>query len=138
MKLLSVLAALLLVLWVPTVSPARSSNTGRTKISAGTKKKRGSGKRVSAAKRHKRASVSARARAKPQKTPTAERYMEIQQALADRGFYGGPINGEWGAEAVAALKRFQEAQNLKPDGRLGALSLISLGLGPKHDAIAVE
>jgi N-acetylmuramoyl-L-alanine amidase len=58
--------------------------------------------------------------------------MEIQQALADKGYYSGPVNGLWGPECVAALKRFQEDQNLAPDGKLGALSIIALGLGPKR------
>jgi N-acetylmuramoyl-L-alanine amidase len=58
--------------------------------------------------------------------------MEIQQALASRGFYSGPADGVWNADCVQALKRFQEAQNLSPDGKLGALSLIALGLGPNR------
>jgi hypothetical protein len=33
---------------------------------------------------------------------------------------------------VEALKRFQADQNLTPDGKLGSLSLIALGLGPKR------
>jgi peptidoglycan hydrolase-like protein with peptidoglycan-binding domain len=59
--------------------------------------------------------------------------MEIQQALAERGFYEGPVDGNWNAPCVEALKRFQEDQNLPPDGKLGSLSLIALGLGPKRD-----
>src|SRR4051812_26347389 len=39
--------------------------------------------------------------------PTPERYQEIQQALADKGYYKGPVNGEWGNESTEALKRFQ-------------------------------
>jgi peptidoglycan hydrolase-like protein with peptidoglycan-binding domain len=62
--------------------------------------------------------------------------MEIQQALVDKGFHPGPASGEWGPEWVAALKQFQQAQNLKSDGKLGALSLIALGLGPKHEPMA--
>jgi peptidoglycan hydrolase-like protein with peptidoglycan-binding domain len=58
--------------------------------------------------------------------------MEIQQALADKGHYTGPVDGNWGSECVEALRRFQQEQNLKPDGKLGALSLIALGLGPKR------
>jgi peptidoglycan hydrolase-like protein with peptidoglycan-binding domain len=65
-------------------------------------------------------------------TPTPERYTEIQQALADKGYYTGPVNGSWGSECVEALKRFQADQNLVPDGKLGALSIIALGLGPKR------
>ena len=64
--------------------------------------------------------------------PTPERYREIQQALADKGYYSGPVNGFWGAECIDALKRFQQDQNLEPDGKLGALSIIALGLGPKR------
>jgi peptidoglycan hydrolase-like protein with peptidoglycan-binding domain len=71
-----------------------------------------------------------------QQTPTPERYREIQQALADKGFYKGEIDGRWTAECVASLKQFQQEQNLNPDGKLGALSLIALGLGPKHESSA--
>jgi peptidoglycan hydrolase-like protein with peptidoglycan-binding domain len=60
--------------------------------------------------------------------------MEIQQALADQGYYSGDINGVWGPESVEALKRFQADQNLTVDGKLGALSIIALGLGPKRQA----
>lgn len=73
-------------------------------------------------------------RSPPRQTaPTAERYKEIQQALADKGFYTGPVNGEWGSESVTALKNFQEASNIAADGKLGSLSLIALGLGPKRE-----
>jgi hypothetical protein len=33
---------------------------------------------------------------------------------------------------VDALKRFQREQNLTEDGKIGSLSLIALGLGPKR------
>jgi peptidoglycan hydrolase-like protein with peptidoglycan-binding domain len=62
--------------------------------------------------------------------------MEIQQALVTRGLHPGPANGVWGDEWIAALKQFQQQQNLNPDGKLGALSLIALGLGPKREPIA--
>lgn len=62
--------------------------------------------------------------------------MEIQQALSDKGYYKGPINGAWDADSIDALKQFQQSQNLTPDGKLGALSLIALGLGPKRDPAA--
>jgi peptidoglycan hydrolase-like protein with peptidoglycan-binding domain len=61
--------------------------------------------------------------------------MQIQQALADKGYYTGPVNGVWDADSVAALKKFQEDQNLTVDGKLGSLSLIALGLGPKREPI---
>jgi peptidoglycan hydrolase-like protein with peptidoglycan-binding domain len=67
-----------------------------------------------------------------QATPTPERYKEIQQALAARGYFKGEVNGQWGPESGDALRRFQSEQNLEPDGKLGSLSLIAMGLGPKR------
>lgn len=60
--------------------------------------------------------------------------MEIQQALQTKGYYNGPIDGNWSPDSVEALKSFQADNKLKVDGKLGALSLISLGLGPKRDS----
>lgn len=65
--------------------------------------------------------------------PDPERYQQIQQALADRGYFKGEVNGQWGDDSVDALKRFQADQKLDDDGHLTALTLIGLGLGPKHD-----
>jgi len=67
-----------------------------------------------------------------QSAPSPERYREIQQALAERGYYDGSVDGVWNNSSVEALRRFQVDQNLDPDGKLGALSLIALGLGPKR------
>src|SRR5437660_958588 len=50
--------------------------------------------------------------------PTPERYKEIQQALAEKGYYKGEVNGAWGADSTEALRRFQSDQNLKVDGKL--------------------
>ncbi len=67
-----------------------------------------------------------------QQAPTPERYQEIQQALAKKGYFQGEANGQWGSDSLDALKRFQADQNLVPDGKLNSLSLIALGLGPKR------
>ena len=88
------------------------------------------------AKRHgKRPQVTARRGPRGQQTPTAERYAEIQKALADRGYYSGPVNGQWSPDCVDALKRFQQDQKIAADGKIGSLSLIALGLGPNHDSV---
>ncbi|HYI92087.1 MAG TPA: peptidoglycan-binding domain-containing protein [Bryobacteraceae bacterium] len=71
-----------------------------------------------------------------QSAPTAERYREIQQALTDKGYGAGPVDGNWGTEWVDALKKFQAGHNLNSDGKLGSLSLIALGLGPKREPMA--
>jgi putative peptidoglycan binding protein len=67
-----------------------------------------------------------------QQAPTTDRYKEIQRALATKGYLQGEPKGEWGADSVDALKRFQADQNLTPDGKLNSLSLIAMGLGPKR------
>jgi len=69
-----------------------------------------------------------------QQTPTSERYSEIQRALLEKGYFKGEPTGVWGADSVDALKRFQAENNLTPDGKIGARSLIGLGLGPKHES----
>jgi hypothetical protein len=81
---------------------------------------------------HGRTAVRARSHSYGPLSPTPERYREIQQALADKGFFKGAIDGNWGADSVQALKDFQQSANLDVDGKLGALSLIELGLGPKR------
>ena len=37
-----------------------------------------------------------------------------------------------------ALKRFQASQNIESTGKIDSLSLIALGLGPKHDEGAAK
>src|SRR5207248_10884379 len=73
-----------------------------------------------------------KASAPRQLAPTKDRYQQIQQALASKGYDSGEPNGAWGPESVEALKRFQSDQNLTPDGKLGSVTLIALGLGPKR------
>jgi peptidoglycan hydrolase-like protein with peptidoglycan-binding domain len=73
-----------------------------------------------------------KSRRSSQQAPTPERYQEIQQALASKGYFKGEPNGQWGPDSVDALKHFQQDQNLTSDGKLSALSLIALGLGPKR------
>ena len=64
-----------------------------------------------------------------QQQPSADRYKEIQQALADKGYFQGAVDGAWSAGSVDALKRFQKDQNLDADGKIGALSLMAPGAG---------
>lgn len=73
-----------------------------------------------------------------QQQPSADRYKEIQQALADKGYFQGPVDGAWSGGSTDALKRFQKDQNLDADGKIGALSLIALGLGPKRAVASAQ
>ncbi|HXE13220.1 MAG TPA: peptidoglycan-binding domain-containing protein [Bryobacteraceae bacterium] len=87
----------------------------------------------------RRRSVRRRApRPSYQTHPTDERYKEIQQALADKGYYKGDVDGNWGDESVDALKKFQTDHQLDNQGKITSLSLLQLGLGPKHDGRSVK
>ena len=67
--------------------------------------------------------------------PTADRYREIQEALASKGYLAPTqANGQWNDASVDALKHFQSDQKIDSTGRINALSLIALGLGPKREA----
>lgn len=98
-------------------------------------------KKTTAKKPAARRTTTARRRApaakKPprQNEPSPDRVLEIQRALAERGYAVTPT-GKWGPESVAALKQFQEdhdINNLSGRGKLDPLTLIALGLGPKHE-----
>ena len=52
----------------------------------------------------------------------------------EKGYFKSEPTGVWGADSVDALKRFQTDNNLEPDGKIGARSLIGLGLGPKRES----
>lgn len=74
-----------------------------------------------------------------QLTPSPERYKEIQQALVAKGYLrpedaGGP----WNQTSIDALKNFQASQNIDSSGKINSLSLIALGLGPRHDSPPVK
>jgi peptidoglycan hydrolase-like protein with peptidoglycan-binding domain len=84
--------------------------------------------------------VARRRPAKPsfQSHPTEDRYKEIQQALADKGYFKGQVDGRWDADSTESLKHFQADHQLTDDGKINSLSLIQLGLGPKRDgALAI-
>lgn len=67
-----------------------------------------------------------------QTAPTPDRYKEIQEALAKKGYLHSEANGVWNQESADALRRFQQDQNLQASGKLDSLSIIALGLGPKY------
>ncbi len=56
------------------------------------------------------------------------RIREAQQALKDKGFDPGSVDGVNGPATRAALKKFQAQQNLTADGRLGPKTLDALGV----------
>jgi glucan-binding YG repeat protein len=66
-----------------------------------------------------------------QQAPTADRYREIQDALAAKGYLKTPPTGVWDKDSIDAMTRFQQDQKLEATGKLTARSLGALGLGPK-------
>lgn len=45
---------------------------------------------------------------------------EIQEALKNAGFYDGEIDGQVGPKTKRAIREFQEANGLNPDGVVGS------------------
>ena len=74
-----------------------------------------------------------------QTAPTPDRYKEIQDALVAKGYLPQEeANGAWGQASADALKKFQAEQTLESTGKINSLSLIALGLGPKHDSLPAK
>lgn len=140
MRTKSALLALLLTLLCFEVSAAtlrRHSSVALRKAAAVTKGSHQKARQVSSQStkaKKGRAYASRSSRPARQSAPSSERYSEIQKALASKGFYNGSTDGAWNSESTEALKRFQAANDLKPDGKLGSLTLIALGLGPRQES----
>jgi len=114
----------------------RSTSIRRTYGTATSATKKNSNKRV-ATKWKAKGPAPRRVFYNPgQQAPTQDRYAEIERALADRGYLQKEPDGKWDQRSADALKKFQGEQNLRADGKLGAMSLIALGLGPKRTAPA--
>ena len=127
MKIL-VLTLLFGVLATPTVfAKSRTLKSGHTGKSASPGKKPSKREQANSSTRNRRVEP-----ARPS-GPTQDRYREIQQALADKGYFTGTVDGSWGPEATDALKRFQTEQSISGGGKINSLSLIALGLGPKRE-----
>lgn len=70
------------------------------------------------------------------KGPTPERVTQIQSALARGGYYKGDPTGKWDADTVAAVQKFQSANNIDATGKLDAPTLQKLGLGSDIAGVA--
>ncbi len=111
--------------WCATTTPTKKTTTTAPKTPV----------RTTRTVRTKRATKKSPARAAwhpGQTAPTPDRYKEIQEALAKKGYLHGEATGVWNADSADALRRFQQDQNLSASGKLDSLSLIALGLGPKY------
>jgi hypothetical protein len=77
-----------------------------------------------------------RRRARGQQAPSADRIKEIQQALGREGHYEGTPSGKWNSASTAALKSYQQANELNATGKLDARTLQKLGLGSEVAGLA--
>jgi hypothetical protein len=90
---------------------------------------------TSAARRGKPAPRSTTTWRNRQTAPSTDRYKEIQDALVAKGYLPSEeATGAWDQSSAGALKKFQAEQTLESTGKINSLSLIALGLGPKHDS----
>jgi hypothetical protein len=93
------------------------------------------GPAAAAARRGKQAPVVRTTWRNRQTAPTPDRYKEIQEALAAKGYLPmEEATGTWSPASEDALKKFQAEQTLESTGKINSLSLIALGLGPHHDS----
>ena len=63
---------------------------------------------------------------------------QIQQALNDKGFNVGPVDGHMGPKTKAALKQFQQAQGLQASGKLDPQTVAALSIGASAPSAASE
>ena len=135
---MSKIAVVLVALFALTaVSPAKTRKRTHSAVSAKRRVvRRAAVVRSRRAVNARRVTQAPPPRSAWQGQPSPERYKDIQQALAGKGYFQGEPNGQWGPDSADALKRFQADQNLASDGKLNSLSLIALGLGPKRTLTA--
>jgi len=59
----------------------------------------------------------------------AGRIKDLQTRLDQQGFSAGDVDGLWGPNTAAALRRFQAAKGLQASGRFDQATLAALGAG---------
>jgi len=115
---------------------SKAATPPRTTASRAAPTKAGARTTTTAARRGKKGPPAKRVTTwrNRQLTPTPQRYKEIQEALAAKGYLKPEdADGTWNQASMDALKKFQAGQNLDSTGKINSLSLIALGLGPKHE-----
>ncbi|HEX7273961.1 MAG TPA: peptidoglycan-binding domain-containing protein [Casimicrobiaceae bacterium] len=56
----------------------------------------------------------------------------VQQALNDKGYNAGAVDGQWGPSTEDAVRRFQQASGLPQTGELQHSTLVALGVSPAN------
>ena len=70
------------------------------------------------------------------KAQSSDEIRQAQQALKDKGFDPGEVDGVDGPRTRSAIREYQKQQNLAPDGRLGPQTLDTLGV--KHGTASTD
>jgi peptidoglycan hydrolase-like protein with peptidoglycan-binding domain len=60
--------------------------------------------------------------------------LAVQTKLTSLGYYDGQLDGNWGSQTAAAVRRFQVAKELRPTGELNAATTSALGIKQKPAA----
>ncbi|MCD7761365.1 MAG: spore cortex-lytic enzyme [Clostridiales bacterium] len=82
------------------------------------------------------AAVQTAAAATYRQGSSGEAVITIQTKLKRWGYYDGSVDGVYGSQTVAAVKLFQEKNNLTADGVCGPATLRALGMVSEADSSA--
>ncbi len=63
---------------------------------------------------------------------SSEQIRQVQQKLQEEGHNPGPIDGVWGPQTQAAVRDFQQQNNLQATGQLDQRTMQELGVGRDH------
>ena len=58
---------------------------------------------------------------------------KVQETLRDKGYYTAPVDGILGRQTRAAIRQYQQSENLPVTGRLDAETAGKLGVGPESE-----
>jgi peptidoglycan hydrolase-like protein with peptidoglycan-binding domain len=75
-----------------------------------------------------KAKLSGKDKADPSTMDRSARVRMAQQALQEKGYNPGPIDGVMGSKTRAALKEFQRKEGLEANGRLDMTTMSRLGM----------
>ena len=124
--------AFAVLLLLPAAFTVAQTPAAKKKSTTTTKKHSGTARKTTTKKKGAATATSRPTWRNRQLQPTEQRYKEIQSALVSKGYLHGEASGTWNQESIDALRRFQQDQKLEATGKIDSLSLIALGLGPKH------
>jgi peptidoglycan hydrolase-like protein with peptidoglycan-binding domain len=63
---------------------------------------------------------------------------KVQEALRDKGYDPGPIDGVMGSQTQEAISQYQKSENLPVTGHLDGETAGKLGVGPEWEGAAKE